>query len=181
MVFIGSVLQGNSEYNISNSNLVFGTAPVSNDEIIVYTIGDSGPQGATGAQGTLGVQGATGGAAPTNNPGSTRDLFTANGSSNTFTLSVTPTSEQHTFVFVGTILQGNADYNISNNQVIFTTTPASNDEIIVYTIGDSGPQGPTGTQGAIGAQGTFGTQGTLGVQGASGATGVSLGLVIAIS
>jgi hypothetical protein len=96
-------------------------------------------------------------------------------------LSVTPTSEQHTFVFVGTILQGNADYNISNNQVIFTTTPASNDEIIVYTIGDSGPQGPTGTQGAIGAQGTFGTQGTLGVQGASGATGVSLGLVIAIS
>jgi hypothetical protein len=87
-------------------------------------------------------------------------------------------------VFIGSVLQGNSEYNISNSNLVFGTAPLSNDEIIVYTIGDSGAQGAQGAigaQGTIGSQGVNGTQGTLGVQGASGATGVSLGLVIAIS
>ncbi len=52
----------------------------------------------------------------TGNPGSTRDIFSGTGACTTFTLSVTPTSEAHTLVFVDSVLQGNPDYNISSNR-----------------------------------------------------------------
>ena len=122
-----------------------------------------------------------GGGTGTGNPGSTRDIFSGTGACTTFTLSVSPTSEAHTLVFVDSILQGNPDYNVSNNQVVFTAAPANGANVEIYTIGDSGPQGPQGPQGPSGAgitgpqgpqgpQGVVGPQGPQGPQGPSGAT-----------
>ncbi|MBM4210162.1 MAG: hypothetical protein FJ187_06360 [Gammaproteobacteria bacterium] len=158
-MFIDSVLQSNSDYSLAGSNITISPAPVSNSAIEVIIIGDSGPQGpqgpgGTGPQGPQGPSGATGPTGPggtgTGNPGSTRDIFTGDGSTSTFTLTVPPTSEAHTLVFVGTVLQGNAQYNISGSNVVFTTAPPSNTQIDVYTIGDSGPQGPQGPSGPSG-------------------------------
>ena len=73
----------------------------------------------------------------TGNPGSTRDIFSGTGACTTFTLSVSPTSEAHTLVFVDSVLQGNPDYNVSNNQVVFTAAPANGANVEIYTIGDA--------------------------------------------
>jgi hypothetical protein len=138
----------------------FPTSPSVND---IYTYGSNAwkwdgeswislGQLITGPQGPSGPAGPTGpGGSGTGNPGSTRDEFTGTGACTTFTLTVTPTSEAHTLVFVDTVLQGNADYNISGNNVVFTSGPPDNGSVIeVYTIGDSGPQGPQGPSGPSG-------------------------------
>jgi hypothetical protein len=70
-------------------------------------------------------------------PGSTRDSFTGNGVANVFTLSVIPTNENYTIVFVGGILQGDLDYNIAGGNVEFTVPPPNNQPIEVYTIGEA--------------------------------------------
>jgi len=182
-------LQGNAEYNIANANIVFTTAPANNDEIIVYTIGDSGPQGPTGPSGVNGDAGPTGPQGPqgpsgvagptgpsgtgTGNPGSTRNEFTGDGNTAVFALTVPPTSEEHTIVFVDGIVQPNSSYNISSANVVFSTAPDSNTQIIVYTIGDSGPQGPQGAAGAAGPTGPSGPSGPSGPQGNDGPSGPS--------
>ncbi len=184
IVFVDGIAQPNSSYNISSANIVFTAAPENNTKIIVYTIGDSGPQGPQGPAGAAGSSGATGPQGPsgpagptgpsgtgTGNPGATRDIFTGTGACTTFTLTVPPTSEEHTLVFVGTVLQGNADYNIAGANIVFTVAPANNDEIIIYTIGDSGPQGPQGATGPQGPQGDIGPQGPQGPQGVAGVAG----------
>ena len=50
LVFVDSVLQSNSAYNINanSSTLVFASAPANNSKIIAYTIGSLGPQGPSG-------------------------------------------------------------------------------------------------------------------------------------
>lgn len=106
-----------------------------------------------------------GGGTGTGNPGSTRDIFTGTGACTTFTLSVTPTNEGHTLVFVGSVLQGNADYNIANANLVFTSPPANGAIIEAYTIGDAGPQGPTGPSGTSGVDGPQGPQGPQGPAG----------------
>jgi hypothetical protein len=112
-----------------------------------------------------------GGGTGTGNPGSTRDLFTGNGACTSFQLSVTPTNEGHTLIFVGSVLQGNADYNIAGANLVFTSAPANGAIIEAYTIGDAGPQGPTGPQGVVGPQGPQGEIGPQGPQGPQGEIG----------
>jgi hypothetical protein len=92
----------------------------------------------------------------TGNPGSTRNEFTGTGACTTFTLTVTPTSEAHTLVFVDSVLQGNGDYNVSTNQIVFGVAPSNGANVEIYTIGDSGPQGPQGATGPQGPQGPSG-------------------------
>ncbi len=114
-----------------------------------------------------------GGGSGTGNPGATRDIFTGTGACTTFTLSVTPTNEGHTLVFVGSVLQGNADYNIANANIVFTTAPPNGAIIEAYTIGDAGPQGPQGPAGANGTSGADGPQGPTGATGPQGPTGAT--------
>lgn len=76
-------------------------------------------------------------------PGSTRDSFIGDGACTTFTLSVIPTNENYTIVFVGGVLQGNDDFNIGGANIVFTIAPPSTTPIEVYTIGEIllGPNG----------------------------------------
>jgi hypothetical protein len=159
LVFVDGLLQPNSSYNISAANIVFAAAPDVNTKIGIYTIGDSGPQGPQGPSGAAGPTGP--GGTGTGNPGAFKDSFVGDGTSNTFTLTIPPTSEAHTLVFVDSILQTNSDYNVAASNVIFTSPPASNAAIEVVIIGDSGPQGPQGPQGAAGPTGPSGANAEL--------------------
>lgn len=77
----------------------------------------------------------TGGGGSGSGPGSVRDSFTGTGACTTFTLSTNPTNENYTIVFIGGILQGDVDYNLAGNNIIFTVAPPNNTPIEVYTIG----------------------------------------------
>lgn len=176
LVFINYVLQTNASYNVVNANVVFTSAPANNSDIIIYTIGDSGPQGPQGVvgpqgpQGNFGPQGPQGPSGPTGvagvgtgNPGAFRDVFTGDGNTTTYVLNVSPTSANHTLIFVDAVLQSNAAYTLANNdELIFNVAPDVNTKIIAYTIGDSGPQGPTGPSGSAGSTGPQGPQGPRG-------------------
>ena len=109
------------------------------------------------------------------NPGSTRDSYTGNGACTTFILSNFAVNEDCTIVFVNSTIQPNAAYtvNSNSNELIFTTAPANNANIIAYvvnpTLGPTGPQGVAGPQGPSGARGFPGTRGLTGLTGPSGA------------
>jgi hypothetical protein len=107
------------------------------------------------------------GAITSSNPTATRDIFTGDGNTTTFTLSTTPSAESQTLIFVDAVIQSNAAYSLANNQIEFNTAPDSNTKIIAYTLAD-GPSGPSGPAGPTGPSG-------------SGSGGVSLGLVIALT
>lgn len=74
-------------------------------------------------------------------PGSTRDSFTGDGACTTFALSVEPTNENYTIVFVGGVLQGDIDFNLSAANIVFTNAPPTSTPIEVYTIGAPAPAG----------------------------------------
>jgi hypothetical protein len=153
-VYVDRVLQRNSEYNVSATTLTFTAAPDNSSVIDVFTA-----------------------SATAQNPGVTRDIFVGDGNTTTYTLNTTPTTESQTLIFVDAVVQSNAAYSVSGDQLSFNTAPDSNTKIIVYTIADSGPSGPSGAAGPTGPQGP---QGAVGPQGPQG-PGVSLGLVIALT
>jgi len=180
LVFVDSVFQSNSAYNVSNNStsLVFTSAPSNGSKITAYTIGAPlGPQGPSGPSGPAAGVG-------TGNPGSYLTSFTANGSQTVFQLNITPTTQYHTVVFVNRVYQRSNAYSLSGANLTFTSAPPSAATVDVITIGDSGPtgpqgpqgpsggpQGPQGPQGVTGAQGPQGPQGPSGAQGPQGATG----------
>jgi hypothetical protein len=112
-----------------------------------------------------------GGGTGTGNPGAFKNSFIGDGSNTVFTLSITPTNENHTIVFVDSVLQTDVDYNVSGSNIEFTSPPGSNSAIEVIIIGDSGPQGPQGPTGAQGDAGSQGPQGPTGPQGPQGVQG----------
>lgn len=164
LVFVDSVLQSNSAYNINanSSTLVFASAPANNSKIIAYTIGSLGPQGPSGPAGPTGPAAGTG----TGNPGAVLSSATGDGNTTSFFLNVYPTSKDHTLVFVDRVFQRANAYNISNTYVEFNQAPPNGALIDVITIGDSGPQGPQGPTGPSG--GPTGPQGPTGPTGPSG-------------
>ena len=111
------------------------------------------------------------GRVPSQNPGSTRNEFTGDGTTTTFSLTYAPLNEDAAIVFVNTVLQPNAAYSLNGANLIFTTAPANNAPIDVYTISEAGPQGPQGPQGVFGPQGPSGPQGPQGPQGIQGESG----------
>jgi len=108
-------------------------------------------------------------------PGSTRDEFIGTGFQNTFSLSVTAVGESSTLVFIDSVLQSNAAYDISGNgnSVIFSEAPANNSKIIVYTVSNAGPQGPSGPAGPTGPAAGTGTGNPGAVLSSFSANGVS--------
>ena len=171
LVFVDSVFQSNSAYNISNNStsLVFTSAPSNGSKITAYTIGaPMGPQGPSGPSGPLGGVG-------TGNPGSFLTSFTADGSQTVFALNITPTTQYHTIVFVDRVYQRYSAYSLSGANLTFTSAPPSAATVDVITIGDSGPQGPQGPSGPSGGpQGPQGPSGA-GPTGPSGPSGPSGG------
>ena len=74
-----------------------------------------------------------------NMKGFTTDTFTANGSTDAFTLSETPPNANSVLVFADGILQkATTNYSVSGNVVTFTSNPASGTEIEVKHMGIRG-------------------------------------------
>jgi len=67
----------------------------------------------------------------------TVDTFTGNGSQTTFTLSVTPDSENSTFVFLNGVYQEKSTYSVSGSSLILTDVATANDDIEVTTVSGS--------------------------------------------
>jgi len=67
----------------------------------------------------------------------TIDTFTGNGSQTTFNLSVTPDSENSTFVFLNGVYQEKSTYSISGSSLILTDVATVNDDIEVTTVSGS--------------------------------------------
>jgi hypothetical protein len=57
------------------------------------------------------------------------DNFTGDGSTTSFTLSRTPTTDSHTFIAINGVVQSTSEYSISGNILLFTVAPALNDLI----------------------------------------------------
>lgn len=199
LVFVDYVLQENSSYNISSSNVVFTSAPPTSSPVIVYTISDAGPQGPSGPtgntgpqgpQGVTGPQGPQGVVGPTGPPGGpqgpqgpqgpkgdvgnplTFDTFIGDGNATSFALSTTPNNANAVLVFVDRVLQRAQDFYLDNANIVFYGAPDANSNVDAYIVEGAGPTGPTGPSGpAGGPQGPTGASGPSGPEGPSGPSG----------
>ena len=116
-VYIEGVYQEKSTYSLSGSNIVFGSNIASGLSIEVSTIGSVAANGIT-------------------NTTFATDTFTANGSTNNFTLvNGSPSSKALTMVFIQGVYQAKSKYNLVSGQIQFTGgTPAEDDVIEVISI-----------------------------------------------
>ena len=113
-VNIDGVSQLKSAYTLSQNIISFTSTPLSGQVIEVKTTTSK----------NMGVL-----------TGLNYDSFTANGSSNTFTLTTTPVSENYTIVTVGGVVQNKTSYSLSGANLIFDTNPANQATVEVTTFG----------------------------------------------
>lgn len=102
-VYIDGVYQSKDNYSINGTAINFTTAPpTGTDNIEVVSVTSVALEDTN----TL-----------------TRDGFTGDGSTTAFTLSVSPTSEDLTFVYIQGVYQEKSTYSISGSTITFTTAP----------------------------------------------------------
>jgi len=102
IVFIDGVYQADNVYSVSGTTLTFATAPVNSRVIEVFQL-----------------EGGIVGSAPV------VDTMTGDGSDTTLTLSVSPISENQTFVTFDGVVQHKSTYSVSSNTLTFATAPAT--------------------------------------------------------
>lgn len=114
-VYIDGVYQSKLNYSTSGSIITFSTAPPSgtnNIEVVhIATVAVSSTSGLV------------------------QNSFTGNGSTTDFTLSITPSDENFTFVFINGVYQDKSTYSVSGDILTFITAPEINDGIEVMSIG----------------------------------------------
>jgi hypothetical protein len=111
MVFIDGVYQNPDAYSMpASTTLRFTAAPANSRKIAVYSI--AGVVSGT----NLNI-----------------DSFTGDGSDLTFTLSITPVSENNTLVYVGGVYQQKSTYSVSGTTLTFSTAPPASASIEVAT------------------------------------------------
>jgi hypothetical protein len=101
--------------------------------------------------------------------------YTADGSSNTFTITAGYTANSLIVMENGVVQSPITDYTVSNTVLTLTTTPAVNTVIHIRELQITGQTGPTGPTGPTGATGLTGAAGI----GATGATGPNILVVTA--
>ena len=93
----------------------------------------------------------------------TVDVFSGNGSTTSFTLSVAPGREENCQVFFDGVHQSHSTFTVSNTTLAFSTAPPSgtNNIEVVHgaALAEAGPAGATGSQGPAGPQGPRGQGG----------------------
>ena len=102
IVFIDGVYQNSDAFNVSSTTLSFDTAPVNGTKVIAYTIGGV-------------VMGKT----------MVVDTFNGDASTTAFTLSMDPTKEENTQVYVGGVYQPKGTYSLSGTTLTFSEAPPS--------------------------------------------------------
>ena len=100
IVFIDGVYQDDSTYSVSGTTLTFSTAPANSRVITAYTI-------------TSGIIGTT----------PSVDTMTGDGSDTTLTLSISPASENATFVTIDGVVQHKDTYSVSGTTLTFSAAP----------------------------------------------------------
>ena len=110
MVFIDGVYQAHDAYSVSGSTLTMADAPVSGRVLTVHSV-------------SAAVQG----------DGLNVDNFSGDGSDTTFTLSLDPTHENNTQVYIDGVYQFKNTYSVSGTTLTFSTAPPNGSAIEVMT------------------------------------------------
>ena len=110
IVFIDGVYQADNVYSVSGTTLTFATAPVNSRVIEVFQL-----------------EGGIVGTAPS------IDTMTGDGSDTTLALSVTPSSENQTFVTIDGVVQHKDTYSISGSTLTFSAAPPTGTKVECIT------------------------------------------------
>ena len=110
IVFIDGVYQADNVYSVSGTTLTFATAPVNSRVIEVFQL-----------------EGGIVGTAPS------IDTMTGDGSDTTLSLSVTPTSENQTFVTIDGVVQHKDTYAVSGSTLTFSAAPPTGTKVECIT------------------------------------------------
>ena len=112
MVFIDGVYQAHNAYSVSGATLTMADAPVASRVLTVHTISAT-------------VQG----------DGLNVDNFTGDGSDVTFTLSLNPTHENNTQVYIDGVYQFKNTYAVSGTTLTFSAAPpnGANIEVMIHS------------------------------------------------
>ena len=110
IVFIDGVYQADNVYSVSGTTLTFATAPVNGRVIEVFQL-----------------EGGIVGTAPS------IDTMTGDGSDTTLSLSVTPTSENQTFVTIDGVVQHKDTYAVSGSTLTFSAAPPTGTKVECIT------------------------------------------------
>ena len=110
IVFIDGVYQADNVYTVSGTTLTFATAPANSRVIEVFQL-----------------EGGIVGTAPS------VDTMTGDGSDTTLALSVTPSSENQTFVTIDGVVQHKDTYSISGSTLTFSAAPPTGTKVECVT------------------------------------------------
>ena len=102
-IYISGVYQSKDNYSVNGTGITFTAAPATGtNNIEVISVGSV----SVSDEGTL-----------------SKDSFTGNGSTTQFTLSVAPTSEDMTYVFIQGVYQEKSTYSLSGSTLTFSEAP----------------------------------------------------------
>ena len=110
MVFIDGVYQAHDAYSVSGSTLTMADAPVAGRVLTVHSI-----------------------SATVSGDGLNVDNFSGDGSDTTFTLSINPSHENNTQVYIDGVYQFKNTYSVSGTTLTFSSAPPNGTSIEVMT------------------------------------------------
>jgi len=102
IVFIEGVYQNKNSYSLSSATLTLDSAPASGQEVIVHIVGDI-------------ISGEA----------LTRNNFTGDGSTTSFTLSLAPMNENNCYIYSDGVYQEKSEFSVSGTTLTFGSAPAS--------------------------------------------------------
>jgi hypothetical protein len=118
--FIDGVYQNKATFVTSGTTVTFDTAPANTRKIVIYHVRSA-------VAGSSIVQ----------------DSFTGNGSTTDFTLSINPTSELNTQIYVDGVYQNKSTYTVSGTTLAFDTAPVNTTSIEVIIMSQTAVNAPT--------------------------------------
>jgi len=120
VVFVDGVYQNKATFVASGTTVTFDTAPANTRKIVIYHVRSA-------VAGSSIIQ----------------DNFTGNGSTTAYTLSINPTSELNTQIFIDGVYQSKSTYAVSGTTLTFDTAPVNTTAIEVIIMSQTSVNVPT--------------------------------------
>ena len=120
VIFIDGVYQNKATFVASGTTVTFDTAPANTRKIVIYHVRSA-------VAGSSIIQ----------------DNFTGNGSTTAYTLSINPTSELNTQVYIDGVYQSKSTYAVSGTTLTFDTAPVNTTAIEVIIMSQTSVNVPT--------------------------------------
>jgi hypothetical protein len=108
IIFIDGVYQNKADFVASGTTVTFDTAPVNNRKVVINHI-------------RANIAGSS----------VTQNAFTGDGSTTAFTLSISPTNENNTQIYIDGVYQHKSTYTVSGTTLTFDTAPVNSTAIDV--------------------------------------------------